>query len=406
MMIKMEMNSEKGFSLLELMITTSIFLVVLLGVYTMVSHFSDTSRTENSRLRMQQETRYLTANFASELKNAGAVLTVTNTGSFLSPETPYFNGIYPLDNTGFPDGIIIAVGDPEAVTTLTVPHNFSDDGPDLQVKSTSVPAYYDEPADTTTISMNPKDWAAGDIGIVIGQDGYYVFAVESVTATSITTRAEPVYYSGLLNTSTGQSGAHKYIDTEATKGNDVQYPGVAEGGEPKAPVIRLSSFSIYLFKEIPHPVYYYVNRRMLRQFVRVSDAMGVADVLNNANAAVDVISENIWDMQITYRAYADFAAADPTTAVDPNHFYFGPGDSSNILDNLLADIRIKLLKQFNIDFVTITDEYGVQGNYKQGTMVHHIPAIGDEAGYDLPPGRYGFKILTLQIEPRNFNIQL
>ncbi len=402
--MKMKMHSEKGFSLLELMITTSLFLVVLLGVYTMVSHFADTSRTENSRLRMQQETRYLTTNFAAELKNVGSVLTIASAGNFLRAD-PYFSGIYPLNNTGFPDGIIIAAGDPEAVTTLTAPHAFNSDGLELQVKSTSVPVYYDEPIDETTISMNPDPWEPGDIGIVIGTTGYYVFAVESVTATTITTRAEPVYYSGLLNTSTGAGGAQHYIDTEAVKGNTIQFPG-SEGSDPRAPVMRLSSFSIYLFREIPHPVYYYVEQRMLRQFVRVSDTMGIADVLNNAAAVVDTISENIWDMQITYTAYADFAAADPTTPIDPVHFYFGPNDSSNVLENLLADIRGKFLKQFDITFVTITDEYGVQGNYKQGTFIHHIPAIADEAEYDMFPGRYGFKILSLQIEPRNFNIQL
>ncbi|MDQ1349808.1 MAG: Prepilin-type N-terminal cleavage/methylation protein [Acidobacteriota bacterium] len=404
--MKITMHNERGFSLLELMITTTIFLVVLLGVYTMVSHFADTSRTENSRLRMQQETRYLTVNFAGELKNAGSVLTIANSGSFLRDD-PYFCGIYPLNNAGFPDGIIIAIGDPEAVTTLTAPHTFSSDGVELQVKSTEVPVYYDEPADETTISVNPDPWAAGDIGIVVGTTGYYVFAVESVTADTITTRAEPVYYSGLLNTSTGTgSGQHYFTDGELVKGNNIQYPG-SEGADVKAPVIRLSSFSIYLFKEIPHPIYYYIDQRMLRQFVRVSDARGIANVLNNANAVVDVISENIWDMQITYSAYEDFAAADPTTAIDPNHYYFGPDDSSsNVLENLLADIRGKFLKQFNIDFVTITDEYGIQGNYKHGTVSPRIPPLGDSDEYIMDRGRFGFKILTLQIEPRNFNIQL
>jgi prepilin-type N-terminal cleavage/methylation domain-containing protein len=404
--MKMNMHNEKGFSLLELMVTTSLFLIVLLGVYTMVNHFAATSRTENSRLRMQQETRYLTGNFAAELKNAGSVLTIASSGNFLRDE-PYFSGIYPLNNAGFPDGIIIAVGDPEAVTTLTAPHTFSTDGVDLQVKSTAIPVYYDEPIDETTISMNPKAWAAGDIGIVMGTNGYYVFEVESVDATTITTRAQPVYYSGLLNTSTGITGAkHYFSDPEVLKGNAIQYPGSDEA-VAKAPVIRLSSFSIYLFTEIPHPVYYYLDQRMLRQFVRVSDAMGAADVLNSNAAVVDVISENIWDMQISYIAYLDFAAADPTTAIDPNHYYFGPADSSsNVLANLLIDIRTKLLKQFNIDFVTITDEYGTQGNYKHGTFTPRIPPLGDSGEYEMDPGRYGFKILSLQVEPRNFNIQL
>lgn len=398
------MNSEKGFSLLELMITTTIFLIVLLGVYTMVSHFANTSRTENSRLRMQQETRYLTNNFAAELKNAGSVMTLANTNIFLD-DTPYFNGIYPLNNNNFPDGIIIAIGDPDATTTLTASHSFSSDGMELQVESTDVIALYDEPIDDTTISMNSAPWRAGDIGIIIGTTGYYVFSVEAVTANSITTRAQPVYYSGLLNTVTGINNSRNFIDPEAVKGNAIQYPGSPLAEASKAPVIRLSSFSIYLFKDIPHPVYSAFGRR-LRQFVRVYDTKGIADVLNDANVEMDLISENIWDMQITYTAYTedDFVVANPTTDVDPNHFYFGQSGSSNSLDNLLADIRSKLLKQFNIDFVTITDEYGIQGKYEHGTITHKVQPIGDEAEYDLSQGRFGFKILTLQIEPRNYNI--
>jgi hypothetical protein len=214
----------------------------------------------------------------------------------------------------------------------------------------------------------------------------------------------------LLNTSTGTGGGqHYFTDSEALKGNTVQFPGSEIIEEPKAPVIRLSSFSIYLFKEIPHPIYYYMDQRMLRQFLRVSDTMGVADVLHSNAAVVDVISENIWDMQITYRAYteADFAAADPTTPIDPDHFYFGPADSSsNVLENLLDDIRGKFLKQFDITLVTITDEYGTQGKYDQGTMNHKIPPLGDSEEYNMDPGRYGYKILALQIEPRNYNIEL
>ena len=119
-------RSQSGFSLIETLVTMTMFFFILYGVYAMISHYGAVTQTEHSRIRMQQESRYLMASFASEIKEAGALLTLADMQTFLGRpqgKLPYFNGIYPLNQTAFPDGIIVATGDPEAVTRLTAPFN-------------------------------------------------------------------------------------------------------------------------------------------------------------------------------------------------------------------------------------------------------------------------------------------
>lgn len=381
-------KNEKGFSLIESLITASVFLIVLAGVYLMVFHYAEVSRTEQSRRRMQQESRFLTSHFAAELKNAGAVLTYISGISF-SGAPSYFNGISPLNNdnyANYPDGIIIAAGDPEAVTALN--GDYTPGAGTMYVESTDVAVY-----NASDPNENP-DWGTGDKGIILDPDGYYVFYVKNADTGTLSIRAEAVYYSGLLNTSGDLDGATRYVDSATPIGNGFTYPD-------KAPVIRLANFSIYLFKEVAHKRYK-SNVRRVRQLVRVSDAKGDnGDVLSASSPAVkSIISENIWDMQITYTAYPIFDdTITPDTAIDPTHHYFAGGSSSTILADLMADIRIKNLKKLNVFFVSLSDEFA-----GKGTSHLEVPAIGDQNTYSLPHGKYGFKLLSLEIEPRNYNI--
>jgi prepilin-type N-terminal cleavage/methylation domain-containing protein len=373
------MKKQNGFSIIELLIVASLLLIVLGSVYFMIIHYREVSETELSRIKLQQESRFMLSSFASELKSAGAVLTLANTGSFLSA-LPYFNGIYPLNNTNFPDGIIVAIGNPDVVTTLTQSYNPSS-GNIIPVENTA------------DIYGNPL-WVAGDKGIIIGPSidpadpsktiGYYVFAVDDSsppTANTITMRTEAVYYSRLLSTThytDVEDGSHTDV------GNNVAYP-------INSPVIKLSDFSIYLVKEIFDADLH----RNIRQLIRVSDAKNQADVLaDTTTAVVSVISENIWDMQISYAAYPSFPVA------TPKNQYFAGGSSSTILTNLLLDIRSKYLKEISIDIVALTDEFGGKG---ERTL--SVPVIGDRASsYNLPEGKFGYRIYKISIEPRNFNI--
>ena len=49
----------------------------------------------------------------------------------------------------------------------------------------------------------------------------------------------------------------------------------------------------------------------------------------------------------------------------------------------------------------LTDEYA-----EKGGRVLRVPALGDHAAYDLPKGNFTFKLFTLRVEPRNYNIIL
>ncbi|NIO84453.1 MAG: hypothetical protein GTN53_28415, partial [Candidatus Aminicenantes bacterium] len=153
-------RNQSGFSLIETLVTMTMFFFILYGVYAMISHYGDVTRTEHSRIRMQQESRYLMASFTGEIKEAGAVLTLANTPAFLK-EKPYFNGIFPLNQTAFPDGIIIATGDPEATTKLAQP--FNGGASVLTVKNAEVPGY--DPG-LPLYANNVLPWLKGDKGIV------------------------------------------------------------------------------------------------------------------------------------------------------------------------------------------------------------------------------------------------
>jgi prepilin-type N-terminal cleavage/methylation domain-containing protein len=387
MKIKNKSNNRKGFTLIETLITMSVFLIVLSGVYMMVVHYGDVSRTEHSRLRMQQESRFLLSNFASEVKSAGAVLTITFTGWFLEGKEPYFNGIYPLNKTNYPDGIILASGDPEAVTRTTSAYSPGTHGPVIPVEDTTVPAYDD------TRPYEYRPWSPGDIGIIVSHEGYLVFKVELVSQTTIQMRGQAVYYSGLLNTTASAFKGIGYDDPAVINGNLIEYP-------KHAPVVRLSSFSIYMFKEVAHNIDD-ITDRVVRQFIRVSDCFGLEDALSDGSDVVkSVISENIWDLQIAYKAYGAFRSATPDTPIEDGHHYFAGGTTSQNVNDLLDDLRRRNLKQLDFDTISITDEYGGRGAHDERL----VPAIGDQGAYNLPAGKYNYKILSFTLEPKNYNI--
>jgi hypothetical protein len=167
-----------------------------------------------------------------------------------------------------------------------------------------------------------------------------------------------------------------------------------------APVVRLDSFSIYMFKEVAHSMDD-ISDRLVRQFIRVTDCNGLEDALSDGSDAVkSVISENIWDLQISYIAYENFKDADPTTDIDTAHHYFAGGTTSQSKDDLLADLRDRNLKQLDFATISITDEYGGSGEFEKRLL----PAIGDRTPNYLPSGKYNYKIINFSLEPKNYNI--
>jgi len=357
------MRRERGFTLIESMISTALVLVIMGSLYMMIIFYRNLSHSEQSRVRLQQESRFLLSSLAADLKNAGSVLTLAHTGGYLAG-TAAFNGIYPINNTAYPDGVILASGDPDAAAKLFAPYDPSSDGNTINV-------------DDISVATGADPWALDDFGVIVGPNGYYVFRVASVTGNSIVKRTESVYHSGLLATA-------NYTDPETVKGDSVSYP-------QNAPVIRLTSFGIYLVQQ----VWDGTLGRSRRDLIRVVDCHGVADVLA-AGAAVDryVIADNMWDIQLVYRTYPDFP--DVTT----KRVYFEIG-SSLTHDDLLADIRAKVLKEVELNLIGLTSEFSGLGE-----VTHTVSDIGDHAGTTLPTGKYMYRQYRLTIEPRNFNIKL
>jgi len=384
----MKNKPQNGFTLLETMITMSVFLVILFGVYSMISHFGDVTKNQQVRQNLNQETRLMIDMFASEVKEAGAVMTlaeaIIQTGSEAS-----FNGIWPL-NMGetdlFPDGIIIAAGDPDAMTTST--EALPPGGTTLKV------------ADAKVKGVDPlrpwdvRPWSKDDRGIIIGSDGYFVFKVESVDEDNkmLILRDAAVYYSGLLDTSASYLGGQRYTDSNLVKGNAITYP-------TGSLVVRLTNFSIFAFRDVRHPIKEYP----VRQFVRISDTKGEADALSiDVDVESSIITENVKDFQIEYVAYTDFSKVDRNTAPDINHFYFSDSKKSNSsVDNLVDDIRKRRLKEVRVHFVMQSDELTSERDETQ-----RIPALGDQPAYNLQGEKFTYHVYQVFIEPRNYNIVL
>lgn len=391
-------NRKKGFTLIETLLSLTIFLVIMAGVYMLVIHYAKATRTEQSRQRLNQEIRFMTNVFAGEIKDVSTVFTIIHTGGYLGA-MPHWVGITPLNQTvNFPDGIIIATGDPEAVCLLAADYvpgsgTLTVQGAEKVQRGLTVPAYDASKQDWENEHL---DWRAGDIAIVVNTDGYYIFHVDAVDVPSntLTIRPEAVYFSGLLDTSTGVTSTYNYIDNEAMTGDAVTY---AEG----SPMFRLTNFSIYLFEEFTdtRSGKDVIGRRMMR----FTDTFGEPDVLADGSRATgSLISENIWDLQISYIAYADFTAATRTSTIDPAHHYFAGGATSSSLIGLLTDIRTRALKQIDVTFVSISDEFGGTGT--RYSAEYQIPSIYDEPAYNLPNRKYDFRINQFIVEPRNFNI--
>lgn len=358
------MRGRKGFSLVEAMVVLVLMVLIMSSVYLMIMYFRDVSGTEQAKVRQTQESRYLLSVFSSEIKNAGAVMTLANTGGFLTVP-PFFNGIYPINNIDFPDGVILASGDPNAVSKLT---------------SAWAPSSGNSLLLNNTIA--DPDWADGDHGILIGPDGFYVFSVAAggVGTSTLTLEDTPVYYSGLLNTT-------HYIDPASPKGNTVIYP-------VNAPVMRLADFSIYLVNER----YDAAKGRNVRDLVRISDCKDKGtenDIFGAASTAVKgVITENVWDMQLAYTAYPNFP--DVTTK---NDFFTSSGSSDP--DALLTAIRRKAFKEITVSVVALTDDYP-----GKGSITYQLPLLADNANDEKTiTGKFNYKTYSFLIEPRNYNIK-
>ncbi len=368
----------QGVTLIELMVSLLITSVVFLGVISLMTEITSGSRTQDSRTEQTQEARFVLSVMSTDFKNAGSVISLSHTGSFLA-NTPLFSGIVPLNSTTSSDGVILAAGDPNFLTKTFTEFNPKSDT-EINVDKTSL--------DEANEGDNAKPWEVGDKVMIISTKGYYIASISEVPAggTSLKLRKEPVYYSKLLK---GGGYEDKILMPD---GNSPDEDGKAITYPSRSPVIRLNNFSIYL-----------VNDK--HELFRVTDTKGNADITaKKADIVGGAIAENIMDMQIVYKAYNDFP--NPT---DIDRFYSiqkVEGGIQNKPDDqvnntlLFNDIRNKLMKEINISFVVKTGDY--DGKEKLKTK---IPSLGDRPAREIDE-RYTTRVYSLDVELKNYSIIL
>lgn len=362
-------HRQAGFSLAEMMVSLTIMLMVIVAIFTIIVAEQNTHLTEGRKLDMNQGGRVIEQMLSEGFRGAGSVLSLANTPVLLgSPALP-FNGIYPLNNTNYPDGVILSAGDPQALSRLTQP--FNPNGVTVDVQTVNLP----DGSDVV--------WHENDFGMIMRSGtnpGYYVFRVTAtpgLNATTLSVRDTSAYYSGLLNT----ANYNDLCDERFGAGNVGSYPA-------GSPVVRLDYFNIFLTRTETD------GTRTLTLTVDCEDA---ADVLANPSNSRGVpILPNIQDLQIEYVTKVAPAAAVPDVWAGSNAAF--PGNTAAFYNQFytknIASARIFVLLR--------TEE---ERNKRQGTgIIYKKPAMGDVAAATLPVGRFHYSYMQYQVFIRNYSL--
>jgi prepilin-type N-terminal cleavage/methylation domain-containing protein len=369
-------RQQRGFSLVEMMLSLTVMLIIIVAIFSIIVAEQRTHLTEGRKLDMNQGARVIEQMLYDGFRSAGAVLSLANTPVLLSSPVIPFNGVYPLNNTNYPDGVILAAGDPLALTRLTQP--FSWTNTTVNVLTVNLPADGVSPAAVA--------WHEDDYGLIMRASGYYVFrvtATPAVNATTLTVRNTSAYYSGLLliPPATGFPGYNDQCDEQlGTFGNIGAYP-------VNSPVLRLDYFNIFLTRSETD------GSRTLTLSVDCED---VADVFANpANSRGTPILPNIEDIQIEYIAKVVPPAAVPDIWAGSDPAF--PGGTANFYNQFYSR---------NIDsariFVLLRTEE--ESNKSQGSGINfHKPAMGDVAAVILPVRRYHYTYMQYEVLIRNYN---
>jgi prepilin-type N-terminal cleavage/methylation domain-containing protein len=384
MTMKKRQNS-KGFTLMEMIVASTILLIIVSSIYALILRTQRTHLTEDRKLDMNQAARALEVLLYDDIRSAGAVLSLLHTPTFLGSPAP-FTGIYPLNNNNFPDGIIIASGDPLAITEST--GDFTP-GSHNTINVTS----------TDTFDGTQPAWGINDFGLVSRAEGYYVFKVVQAPAlgdTSLSIRSTAVYYSGLLNTANYDDLTDDHNIDSNNSGSDYTYFA-------GSPVIRLNYFNILLVKE----------QDGVRTLTLTTDTEGEGNVLadgkETTTRAVPFVP-NIEDIQFEFVTkpiaptnVADFWAASATDGSggtahanpcsDPNG-----AECKNFINQFvgrnIASIRVYAL------FKTEEEREKHAGS----GIKFDKPRMGDVAAVTLPVGRFHYSYMRYEIAIRNYHI--
>ncbi len=375
-------KTNSGFSLLEAITSSAIILIIIISFYSLIISTQATQVTEENKTNMNQSIRAIDQLLCDNIRNAGSIFTLLNTPTFLNT-TPPFSGIYPLNRNNYPDGIILASGDYEAVTELTI--DFTPGSTTISVISTNNP------------SASDTAWALNDIGVVVRPDGYFIFKVTALVNfgdTQLSIRQTPVYYSGLLNISSGYTDFSGDTNHLATTGNSGSYSS-------GSPVFRLNYFSMFLTK---------TETDGTKTLTLTTDTEGVADVLatgNETSTRAIPIVPNIQDLQFEYITKStppELWASSSSHLTSYANPCANPGDANcpafiqNFLTKNISSIRVYVLLK--------TEDKHKRKNIAEGAVgqSYNKSRMGDSPATTLPAGRFHYTYLTYEILIRNFNI--
>ncbi len=344
------MQNKKGFSLVELLVSITVTLIIAIGLFDMIITTKDIQLTEGKKLGIDQEARALEQILYDRFKSSGSIISMFNNSDLLGDST--FNGVYPLNNTSYPDGVILASADASGVTVLT--SDYIAGGTILNVSS-------------TLKTDGSSAWQPGDFGLVARSDGYYVFYVDGVGVASLNVSSDPVYYSGLLNTT-------NYADLSA----------VGTGTyTTDSPVTRLDYFSVLLVKS---------ESDGTKSLTITSDfgGNGNSDILNVTPGITSggfrrvgpfTVVHNILDLQLLY--------------LDNTRTAISAADVLNrFLSKDVSAVRVSIL------FRTVKE----QNKASYSGVPFTKPQMGDVTEVSLSADRYHYSFFKFDISLRNYNI--
>jgi type II secretory pathway pseudopilin PulG len=373
-------HGRRGFTLVEMMVALTIMLFVVIALISLVLATQSTHLTEGRKLDMNQGARVIEQLFQDSFRSAGSVLSLANTPTLLASDTIPFNGIYPLNNAAYPDGVILASGDPDGMTRSTADFTPSDDET-LNVASVGQV----ELPDGTFVAA----WKLDDLGIILRTNGYYVFRVAGDTPpalgdTQLTVRAVPAYYSGLLNT------AHYNDVSEEQFGSD----GNTGDYLADSPVVRLDYFNIFLVR---------TEADGTLTLTLSTDLEGVGNVFASAATATRnlPILPNIGDIQIDYLTHdapAAVWAGSDTTHDDPCPT---GSEADTECRNFYSQFFTRNIVSARIYVLLRTEE---ELSKREGSgIIFAKPAMGDVAAETIPRGRFHYNYMQYEVMIRNFS---
>jgi len=361
-------HGQAGFSLAEMMVSLTIMLIIIVAIFSIIVAEQNTHLTEGRKLDMNQGARVIEQMLSEGFRGSGSVLSLANTPVLLgSPNLP-FNGIYPLNNTDYPDGVILASGDPLALNRLTLAFTPAD--VTVNVQTVNLP-------DNTDVA-----WHENDFGLIMRSDGYYVFRVTATPAlnsATISVRGTSAYYSGLLNTAHYNDLCDEQL---GIAGNVNNYPA-------GSPVLRLDYFNIFLTRTEAD------GSRTLTLTVDCEDVGDVFANLVTGSRAVPILP-NIQDLQIEYIAKVVPPAVLPNIWAGSDVAFAGGTATfySQFYTKNIASARIFVLLR--------TEE---ERNKRAGTGITYAkPAMGDVAAATLAVGRYHYTYMQYQVFIRNYSL--